>query len=67
MVFLKAKTSTFKSSALLVGIALVSQIILGVSNIWFSLPLSIAVGHNVVAVCLMMTLIALTYRLRRKI
>jgi len=67
MVYFRAKTSTFKSSALLVGLALVSQIILGVSNIWFSLPLSIAVGHNIVAACLMLTLIGLTYRLRRKI
>lgn len=67
MVYLKARTSVFKSSALLVGVVLISQVILGVSNIWFSLPISIAVGHNIVAACLMMTLIALTYRLRRKI
>ena len=67
MVYFKAKTRTFKTSALLVGIALISQVFLGVCNIWFSLPLSIAVGHNVVAACLMLTLIGLTYRLRRKI
>lgn len=67
MVYVKAQTSTFKTSALLVGIALISQVVLGVSNIIFSLPISIAVGHNVVAACLMMTLIGLTYRLRRKI
>lgn len=67
MVYLKAQTSVFKSSALVVGLALVVQVALGISNIWFSLPLSIAVGHNVVAACLMLTLIALTYRLRRKI
>ena len=67
MVFVRAKTSTFKISALLVGIALAAQVMLGISNIWFSLPLSVAVGHNVVAACLMMTLIGLTYRLRRKI
>jgi len=67
MVYFKAQTSTFKSSAFIVGIALVSQVILGISNIWFSLPLSVAVGHNIVAACLMLTLIALTYRLRRKI
>lgn len=66
-VYIKAKTRVFKSSALLVGIALTSQVILGICNILFSLPLSIAVGHNVVAACLMMTLIGLTYRLRRKI
>ena len=67
MVFFKAQTSTFKASALLVGLALVAQVALGLSNIWFSLPLSVAVGHNIVAACLMLTLIALTYRLRRKI
>lgn len=67
MIYLKAQTSTFRTSALLVGFALTSQVILGISNIWFSLPLSIAVGHNIVAACLMLTLIALTYRLRRKI
>jgi len=67
MIYLKAQTSTFKSSAVVVGIALYSQVILGISNIWFSLPLSVAVGHNIVAACLMLTLIALTYRLRRKI
>lgn len=67
MVYLKAKTSTFKSLALLVGIALISQVMLGISNILFSLPLTIAVAHNVVAACLMLTLVSLTYSLRRKI
>jgi len=67
MVYFKAQTSIFKSSALVVGFALFSQVILGISNIWFSLPLFVAVGHNIVAACLMLTLIALTYRLRRKI
>ena len=67
MVYFNAQTSTFKSSALSVGFVLFSQVILGISNVWFSLPLSVAVAHNVVAACLMLTLIALTYRLRRKI
>jgi len=67
MIYLKAQTSTFRVSAVVVGLALITQVSLGVSNIWFSLPLPVAVGHNLVAACLMMTLIALTYRLRRKI
>ena len=67
MIYFKAQTSTFKTSAAVVGFALIAQVSLGVSNIWFSLPLSVAVGHNLVAACLMLTLIALTYRLRRKI
>jgi cytochrome c oxidase assembly protein subunit 15 len=67
MIYFKAQTSTFKTSAVVVAVALITQLSLGVSNIWFSLPLSVAVGHNLVAACLMMALIALTYRLRRKI
>ncbi|MFT7007997.1 MAG: cytochrome c oxidase assembly protein subunit 15 [Colwellia sp.] len=67
MIYFKAQTSTFKTSAVVVGVALIIQLSLGVSNIWFSLPLSVAVGHNLVAACLMLSLIALTYRLRRKI
>jgi len=67
MIYFKAQTSTFRTSAVIVGLALFTQVSLGVSNIWFSLPLSVAVGHNLVAACLMLTLIALTYRLRRKI
>jgi len=67
MVFIKAQTSFFKNSALLLGVTLVTQVLLGISNIWFSLPISVAVGHNIVAACLMLTLITLTYRLRRKI
>jgi cytochrome c oxidase assembly protein subunit 15 len=66
-IYAKAQTPTFKRSAVVVGLALITQVSLGVSNIWFSLPLSVAVGHNLVAACLMLTLIALTYRLRRKI
>ena len=66
-VYLRAQTSTFKTSAAVVGLALITQVALGVSNVWFSLPLTIAVGHNLVAACLMLALIALTYRLRRKI
>jgi cytochrome c oxidase assembly protein subunit 15 len=67
MIYFKAQTSTFKKSAVVVGVVLIIQLSLGVSNIWFSLPLSVAVGHNLVAACLMLSLIALTYRLRRKI
>ena len=67
MIYLRAQTTTFKTSAAVVGLALITQVALGISNVWFSLPLIIAVGHNLVAACLMLALIALTYRLRSKI
>jgi len=67
MIFSKAQTRLFRTSAVMLGIALTVQVSLGISNIWFVLPLFVAVSHNIVAACLMLTLIALTYSLRRKI
>jgi len=67
MIFSKSQTSFFKNSACILGVILVVQLALGVSNIWFSLPLAVAVGHNIVAACLMLALVALTYSLKRKI
>ena len=64
--YIKSKAKAYKLSAVFVGIALAGQVLLGVSNILFSLPISIAVAHNVVAACLLMTMIALTYHLRCK-
>lgn len=66
MLYIKDKEKTINSSVVLVGAALTAQVILGMSNIVFSLPLSIAVAHNVVAVCLLMALISLAYKLTPK-
>ena len=65
MVLLKARTPTIKNSAIILLSLLVIQISLGVSNVWFSLPLKVAVAHNLVAVFLMMSLITLAYKLRQ--
>ena len=65
-VFLNANTQFFRNSALTLIAALALQVGLGVSNIVYSLPLSVAVSHNVVAACLMLVLILLTYSLKRK-
>lgn len=67
MVFRKSQTQFFQNSALLLGSALTIQLALGISNIWFSLPLAVAVSHNIIAAVLMLTLIRLTYSLKRKI
>jgi len=63
----RASSQFFQQTALGLVTVLFCQIGLGVSNIWFSLPLAVAVAHNVVAACLMLTLILLTYGLQRKI
>lgn len=66
-IFKRAHTSFFKNVSLLLFAVLTCQVGLGVSNVVLSLPLGIAVSHNVVAACLMLVLISLTYSLKRKI
>ncbi|GHF99704.1 COX15/CtaA family protein [Thalassotalea marina] len=65
-VLTRANSQFFKTGALALMTVLGIQVGLGVSNIVFSLPLSVAVSHNVVAACLMLVLISLTYSLKRK-
>jgi cytochrome c oxidase assembly protein subunit 15 len=66
-IYRRAQAPFFKNAALSLGFILSVQVGLGISNIWFSLPLSVAVSHNVVAAMLMMSLISMTYSLKRKI
>lgn len=66
-VYFRAQSHFFKNAALSLGFILCCQIILGVSNVVFSLPLAVAVSHNVIAACLMLSLITLTYSLKRKL
>ena len=65
MVFLRTKTPVIKQTAIILLTLLIIQVSLGVSNIWFSLPLNVAVAHNLVAAFLMLSLVALTYKLRQ--
>jgi cytochrome c oxidase assembly protein subunit 15 len=62
-----AASSNFikKLSAIMVSVLGV-QIILGVSNVVYSLPIAVAVMHNIVAACLMLVLITISYTLYRK-
>ena len=66
-VFKNAQSSFFKNNAVFIGIILTCQVALGVSNIVFTLPLPVAVSHNVVAALLMLSMITLSYSLKRKI
>ena len=42
--------------------ALALQIVLGVSNVWFGLPLAVAVSHNGVAAVLVGVLVVLNFK-----
>lgn len=44
-------------------VVLVAQVLLGISNVVMSLPLTVAVAHNFVAACLLMVMVWITYYL----
>ena len=52
--------------AMLVALALVTQVLLGISNVYFGLPLPVATAHNGVAAVLLLTLLATLARTQRR-
>ncbi len=52
-----------KAVAIALLIALCMQISFGVANVWFSLPLTIAVAHNAMAAVLLILLVAVNFRI----
>ena len=66
-ILMRSQSQLIRQTSALLTLVLAIQVALGVSNIVLSLPLAIAVSHNIVAACLMMVLIKLTYTLKRKI
>ena len=57
--------SSLRMFALLVLVILIVQICLGLGNIIWSLPLNIAVAHNLGGALLLISLVAYNFRLRR--
>lgn len=62
----KAKSHFFRRSLLVIGLLMSLQIVLGVSNVVFQLPLANAVAHNAVGALFLLSLVALNYNLSRK-
>ncbi|MFT6896704.1 MAG: cytochrome c oxidase assembly protein subunit 15 [Paraglaciecola sp.] len=61
-----AHSRQIKMLAIWLVVVLGAQILLGVSNVVFSLPVVVAVLHNAVAACLLLVLVMLSYTLYRK-
>lgn len=61
-----ANSNLVKKLSVLMVSVLGVQIILGVSNVVYSLPIVVALMHNIVAACLMLVLITISYTLYRK-
>ncbi|AAV81097.1 MULTISPECIES: COX15/CtaA family protein [Idiomarina] len=62
----KAKSHFFRRSLIVIGLLLSLQILLGISNVVFQLPLWNAVAHNAVGALFLLSLVALNYNLSRK-
>ncbi|MCA1766833.1 MAG: COX15/CtaA family protein, partial [Idiomarina sp.] len=62
----KAKSHFFRHSLIVIGLLLSLQILLGISNVVFQLPLWNAVAHNAVGALLLLSLVGLNYNLSRK-
>lgn len=60
-----SKTPGYKGSAFIVLSLLLLQVMLGISNVVFSLPLPIAVLHSAGAALLLASLVMLNFRVRR--
>jgi len=65
--YFKASSSLLRSLSVLMLAVLVVQVLLGISNVVYSLPLAVAVMHNAVAACLLLVMVTLAYTLMRKI
>ena len=57
------KTITFRKTAIVIKTVLLVQIVLGISNVVYSLPLPVAVAHNGVAALLLLSIITACYQL----
>ncbi|WP_411359952.1 COX15/CtaA family protein [Pseudidiomarina salilacus] len=60
-----AQSSVIKGTLNWVTLALIVQVALGLSNVIFMLPLSVAVAHNLFGALLLLSLVGLNYKLAR--
>ena len=63
---LRLASRGLRGYGMLLALALVTQVLLGVSNVYFGLPLPVATAHNGVAAVLLLTLLATLARTQRR-
>jgi heme a synthase len=61
-VTLMREHAALKRQALWIKIALLAQIVIGISTVWFSQPIVLAVAHNFIAAALLASLMVAAYR-----
>lgn len=63
MMWVRAGGERYRRFAIFLGGILLAQVLLGVSNVVFQLPLAVAVAHNVVALALLQVMVLLVFSL----
>jgi cytochrome c oxidase assembly protein subunit 15 len=63
---LVAAARGLRGLGMLIALALVCQVLLGISNVYFGLPLPVATAHNGMAAVLLLTLLATLARTQRR-
>lgn len=63
---IKAARCGLRVCGLAIALALAGQVLLGISNVYFGLPLAVATAHNGVAALLLFTLLATLARTQRR-
>lgn len=66
LLWFRAGGERYRWFAMFMGAGLLMQVLLGISNVVFHLPLVVAVAHNVVALLLLQVLVTLIYSLRQE-
>ncbi len=63
---LRTASHGLRGYGMCMALALVTQVLLGISNVYFGLPLAVATAHNGVAAVLLLTLLATLARTQRR-
>jgi cytochrome c oxidase assembly protein subunit 15 len=63
LLWVRGGNTRYRKFAGILGLVLVVQVVLGISNVIFHLPLAVAVAHNFVALMLLQVMAALTFSL----
>jgi len=64
--FKYSETHRYRNFAIIILSLLILQVCLGIANVAWSIPVAVAVSHNLVGALLLVSLVALNYSLRKK-
>lgn len=65
LIYVFKQYAHFKTHLILIGVLLATQVILGILNVMLSIPIAIAVLHNLLALLLLLSLVALGHKVFR--